>query len=157
PPCRARQPKPRAGCLDTAAVPGHDAITSPWNAPDEGSTSIMSGTAVCEEAGPTGAWSQDPAASGLGRWPLLVLSAWCGLVSGLLEVGLTVLRKRTLDSNHLYWMSRHFLWLVPLANLLIFLSLGVVIGLAIPWGGRRGRWLAPRLLCALAWLPPLWA
>src|SRR5262245_24572751 len=49
-PCRARQPKPRAGCLDTAAVPGHDAITSPWNAPDEGSTSIMSRTAVCEEA-----------------------------------------------------------------------------------------------------------
>jgi arylsulfatase A-like enzyme len=85
-----------------------------------------------------------------------VVSVWCGLVSGLLEVGITILRKRALDSNHLYWMSRHFLWLVPLANLLIFLGVGVLIGLAIRWGGRRGRWLAPRLLCTMAWLPPLW-
>ena len=39
---------------------------------------------------------------------LLVLSAWCGLVAGLLEVGITILRKRTLDFNHLYRMSASF-------------------------------------------------
>ncbi len=54
-------------------------------------------------------------------FPMLVLSAWCGLVSGLLEVGTIVVRKRTFDPNHLFEMSRHFLWLIPLTNLCLFL------------------------------------
>ena len=56
----------------------------------------------------------DRASERVGRFPVLVLSAWCGLVSGLLEVGTIVLRKRTFDPNHLYEMSRHFVWLIPL-------------------------------------------
>ena len=44
------------------------------------------------------------APNGLGPLGLLALSAWCGL----LEVGAIVLRKQTLDPNHLYGMSRHF-------------------------------------------------
>ena len=79
----------------------------------------------------------DPAPERVGRFPVLVLSAWCGLVSGLLEVGTIVVRKRTFDPNHLYEMSRHFVWLIPLTNLCLFLALGVVLkllalGLASP-------------------------
>ena len=46
--------------------------------------------------------------------PILFWSGWCGLVAGLLEVGTIVLSKQTIDPNHLYGMSRHFVWLIPL-------------------------------------------
>ena len=55
---------------------------------------------------------------------LLLLSAWCGLVAGLLEVGTIVIRKEMFDANHLYGMSRHFVWLIPVTNLGVFLVLG---------------------------------
>ena len=98
----------------------------------------------------------DLVANRSGLFPFLVLSAWCGLVSGLLEVGVIMLRKRTLDFNHLYWMSRHFVWLIPLINLAIFLVLGLVLSIVILCTGQRGRWLAARALCGLAVLPPVW-
>ncbi len=88
---------------------------------------------------------------------VLVLSLWCGLLAGTLEVGALVLRKHLFDLNQFYWMSRHFVWLVPLTNLLIFLILG--LGLAVLshfWPGR-GRWLGVRLLCLLTLLAPFWA
>jgi arylsulfatase A-like enzyme len=88
---------------------------------------------------------------------LLVLSAWCGLVSGLLEVAVIVVRKHTFDFNHLYWMSHHFVWLVPLTNLVIFLLVGVVLSLLFAFGGDRVGWLAPRVLGVLALLSPCWA
>ena len=87
---------------------------------------------------------------------ILVLAAWLGLAAGLLEVGAIVLRKHTVDLNHLYWMSRHFVWLIPLANLAIFLILGLFAAVLNSRGGRRGRWLAPRLLFAIALLPVVW-
>jgi arylsulfatase A-like enzyme len=87
---------------------------------------------------------------------ILVLALWCGLVAGPLEVGAIVLRKHTVDLNKFYWMSRHFVWLIPLTNLLIFLAFGLALGLLVLCG-RRGRWLAVRLLCALTLLPLLWA
>ena len=67
----------------------------------------------------------------------MVLSAWCGLVAGLLEVGTIVVRKQMFDPNHLYGMSRHFVWLIPLTNLCVFLALGLLgvaraLGLAAP-------------------------
>ena len=51
---------------------------------------------------------------------LLLLSAWCGLVAGLLEVGTIVVRKEMFDANHLYGMSRHFAWLIPVTNIGVF-------------------------------------
>jgi hypothetical protein len=68
-------------------------------------------------------------------------------------VGTIVLRKQLFDSNHLYQMSRHFAWLIPAANLCVFLVLGIVgclVGLGWP---RRARWLLGRGLCTLALLP----
>ncbi len=83
-----------------------------------------------------------------------ILSAWCGVVSGLLEVGTIVIHKHTFDTNHLYGMSRHFLWLIPAANLCLFLSLSVVSWLATLVWPRWASWLAPRGLCTLTILPP---
>jgi arylsulfatase A-like enzyme len=101
--------------------------------------------------------SSHDADSGPDRWRLadfLIVSAWCGLVSGLLEVGSMVVRKTTFDPNHLYWMSRHFVWLVPVTNLVFFLAMGILLGLLMILAGRRrGSWLAARLLCALTLLP----
>jgi arylsulfatase A-like enzyme len=89
----------------------------------------------------------------LGPISFLFLSAWCGVVAGLLEVGTIVLCKQMFDPNHLYGMSRHFVWLIPATNLCVFLALGCfgcLVGLAWP---RRGRWLMARTLCALALMP----
>jgi arylsulfatase A-like enzyme len=88
-----------------------------------------------------------------GLMSLLLLSAWCGIVAGLLEVGAIVIRKEMFDPNHLYGMSRHFVWLIPVTNLGVFLVLGLfgwIAGLAWPC---RGRWLFARTLCALVLLP----
>ena len=43
-----------------------------------------------------------------------------------------MLRKHTFDLNQFYWMSRHFVWLIPLTNLLIFLVLGLAWRLVVP-------------------------
>jgi arylsulfatase A-like enzyme len=89
------------------------------------------------------------------RLPFLVLSAWCGLVAGLLEVGTIVLRKQVFDSNRLYGMSRHFIWLIPVTNLTVFLAFGIVLCLVVFAWPRPGKWVAARLLAALTLLPPL--
>ena len=71
----------------------------------------------------------------------------------MLEVSTIVLRKQVFDPDHLYRMSRHFVWLVPVTYLCVFLALGLlawIVGLAWP---RRGRWLCARVWCALALLP----
>jgi arylsulfatase A-like enzyme len=86
---------------------------------------------------------------------LLLLSAWCGLIAGLLEAGAIVLRKQAFDLNPLYRMSRHFVWLIPLTNLFVFLVLGLFGGAIVLAWPRRGRWLFSRLLCALTVLPAL--
>ncbi len=67
-----------------------------------------------------------------------------------------VLRKRTVNLNQLYSMTRHFVWLIPLTNLIIFLALGVLMSLPFLWRGGRGRWVAVRLFCGLTLLPPVW-
>jgi len=100
---------------------------------------------------------RDAGADRSGSGSLLLLSAWCGLVSGLLEVGATCLRKRTVDVNQLYWSSRHFVWLVPLIDLAIFLGLGVVLSVAAWLSRRRIYGLSARVVGGLALLPPLLA
>ena len=104
----------------------------------------------------SGAPAREPIALGPGSLSILVLSGWCGLVSGLLEVGITIVRKHNVDSNHFYWMSRHFVWLIPLTNLLIFLVVGAVLSVLVRQG-RVGRWIATRTLGTLFLLPLFWA
>jgi arylsulfatase A-like enzyme len=113
-------------------------------------------TGTLEETSTTG--SIEPRTQGAWLRPhqIVLLSLWCGLVAGPLEVLAIVVRKHTIDLNRFYWMSRHFVWLIPLTNLLIFLGLGLAFWL-IAVCSRSGRWLAVRLLCALTLLPPFLA
>jgi arylsulfatase A-like enzyme len=97
----------------------------------------------------------DLLAISLGLASMLVVSAWCGLLAGLLEVATIVVRKEAFDANHLYGMSRHFVWLVPISNLGFFVGLGFLGSLAVLAWPRHGAWLAARGLCALVPLPSL--
>ena len=58
-----------------------------------------------------------------------------------LEVGAIVLRKHAFDLNQFYWMSRHFVWLIPLTNLLIFLALGLAFSLVASAAAQAAGWL----------------
>ncbi len=89
----------------------------------------------------------------LGTWNILVLSAWCGLAGGLLEVGARFLFRIINPIDRLFLMSRHFVWVTPLANLVVSLSLGLTLAALTKIWPRLGSWLSPRLLCALAILP----
>jgi hypothetical protein len=110
-------------------------------------------TAVVSKVGTVDSSTVDLGRSRLTIVLFLVLSAWCGLVAGLFEVGTIVLRKQMLDSDHLYRMSRHFVWLIPLSNLCVFFTLGFLGYGIILISPRRGRWLFNRGLCALLILP----
>ena len=88
---------------------------------------------------------------------LLGLSAWCGTIAGLLEVVTVVVRKRFFDTNQLLSMSRHFIWLVPLTDLLIFLLVGLVGSLVVILRPSGGRWAVARTLVRLTLLPMLLA
>ena len=85
----------------------------------------------------------------------MFLSAWCGLAAGLLEVATIVVRKRFFDPDQLLHMSRHFVWLAPLADIAIFLVLGLLGGAIAQAWPSRGRWLLTRVLGALVVLPSL--
>jgi arylsulfatase A-like enzyme len=116
---------------------------------------MISRTAVFKEAGTVGLSTSDLAMNRLGFISRILLSAWCGLIAGLLEVGTIVLRKQVFDPDHLYRMSRHFIWLIPLSNVCIFLALGLSgCGVILAWP-NRGRWLFARGLGAVALLPSL--
>ena len=80
---------------------------------------------------------------------VLVLSVWCGLAAGLLEVGTRALCRAIDPTKRLYLMSRHFIWLSPLANLLVFLGLGLFLAILTRLRPRLGGWLSPRLVCGL--------
>jgi arylsulfatase A-like enzyme len=86
---------------------------------------------------------------------VLALAAWCGLVGGWLEVATRVLCKSLIGNNRLYMMTRHFVWLVPLSNLLLFLAGGLLLAAATKASPRLSGWLSPRVLCASALMPAL--
>ena len=101
-------------------------------------------------------WSRSPEpARDLGSVELLVLSMWCGLAAGELEIGARVVPRALSATPQLYMMTRHFVWLVPLVNLVLFLGLGLVLVLAMRFWPRRARWWTPRLIVAAAILPML--
>jgi arylsulfatase A-like enzyme len=114
---------------------------------------MTSRTDVVSKAETTGSVTPGVAVSRLGFTSLLVLSAWCGLVAGSLEVSTIVFRKQVFDPNHLYKMSRHFVWLIPLSNVFVFVALALLGGSVILVWPRHGRWLFMRILCAITLLP----
>jgi arylsulfatase A-like enzyme len=111
--------------------------------------------ALFKGAGTVGSSSADAITNQPGFISLLVLTAWCGVVAGLLEVGTIVIRKQLFDPDHLYKLSRHFVWLTPLSNLCVFLAIGFCGScLSLIWPGR-GRWLVTRTLGAMTLLPSM--
>jgi arylsulfatase A-like enzyme len=101
---------------------------------------------------PMKAWRTPEAGNRLGPLEVLMLSAWCGLAAGELEVGRWVLYRALSSVSGLYLMTRHFVWLIPLVDLLCFLGIGVVLAAATIRWPRRAGWISPRVICALALL-----
>jgi arylsulfatase A-like enzyme len=91
----------------------------------------------------------------LGAVDVLVLSAWCGLAAGELEVAARIAHRALSATLQLYLMTRHFVWLVPLINLAVFLGLGTLLALATRFWPRRAGWWGPRLIVTMAILPVL--
>jgi arylsulfatase A-like enzyme len=91
----------------------------------------------------------------LGPIDVLVLAVWCGLAAGLLEVGTRIVC-RSLDPNgRMFLMTRHFVWLAPLSNLLLFAVMAPVLALATKLWPRAGGWFCPRLICFWSAFPSL--
>src|SRR5262249_33668908 len=88
---------------------------------------------------------------------IFALSAWCGLVAGLLEVAAILLRKRLFDADQILKLSHHFVWLIPVANLSIFIALAVIGSAVVLIWPHRGRCLLTRALAAFTLLPSLLA
>jgi arylsulfatase A-like enzyme len=86
---------------------------------------------------------------------LCALAACCGLASGLLEVATRVLWHHIDVQQRMYMMSRHFVWLAPLADVLVFSVVGVIVAIVGALWPRSGRWLGSRLVCFLTVLPVL--
>jgi len=84
---------------------------------------------------------------------LLALAAWFGLAAGLLEVLTKVVCTAAGRGGRLYQMSRHFFWLIPLTNVLMFLIFGLVLAVFARMFPRAGRWFSLRWFVALAILP----
>jgi arylsulfatase A-like enzyme len=88
---------------------------------------------------------------------VVALSVWCGLVAGLLEVAAILLRKRLFDADQILRHSHHFVWLIPVANLCIFITVAIIGSAVVLIWPHRGPWLLTRALAAFATLPLLLA
>ncbi len=91
----------------------------------------------------------------LGAGEVIAFSAWFGLLAGLLEVLAKITCTAVGRFGRLYQMSRHFFWLIPVTNLIVFLFLGLLLAFLARLWPRFGGWLSIRWLSALALLPPL--
>jgi arylsulfatase A-like enzyme len=93
-----------------------------------------------------------PFPSGPATSALWLTGIWFGLVTGLLETGLRLGQQlrdmrvtlETIRDNH------HWIWMVPVSDVLIFGTCGVFLGLLIRLGPRPFSRLAPYVLCFLA-------
>jgi arylsulfatase A-like enzyme len=86
---------------------------------------------------------------------ILLLAASCGLAAGWLEVGTRIIARWIEPTGRLYMMTRHFVWLVPLSDLALFVGVGTLLAAAAGLAPRAGRWLGPRVIGALWILPTL--
>jgi arylsulfatase A-like enzyme len=116
---------------------------------------MISRTAVIAQSGSVGSPDEDSVTNRPGFNSILLLSAWCGLVAGLLEVGMIGLRKQFYEQNQLYKISRHFVWLTPLSNLVVFLALGLLGYGIIRFWPNLGRRVFDRILGTVTILPLL--
>jgi hypothetical protein len=62
---------------------------------------------------------------------ILLTATWFGLTAGLLELSSLVVRVQFLEEGF-FLRSRHFVWMVPVSVLAIFVSLGAGAGSGLP-------------------------
>src|SRR4051794_6158617 len=87
----------------------------------------------------------------------LILATWFGLVTGLLELGLLEARNHFSGWSSLsaLQISRHYPWMIPSANFLLFVTAGLCLGLLAriwPRHGARISYLSLTFLTFLALL-----
>ncbi len=77
----------------------------------------------------------------IGPLSILLMASWFGLAAGLLELVLLVVRVRLFEKGF-FLRSMHFVWMVPVSDLAIFGSWGLLLALA-SWLGWRlpNRWV----------------
>ncbi|MBX6312588.1 MAG: sulfatase-like hydrolase/transferase [Isosphaeraceae bacterium] len=107
-------------------------------------TDDQSGASIGASSGPVG---------------LLLLTAWFGLASGLLELGMLFARKWWKGAGSLgaLQLNPHFVGLVPVANLILFAACGLPLALLALSRRRFVPRLAAFVLCAIALLNVLLA
>ena len=76
----------------------------------------------------------------LGPFAVLAFSVWCGLAAGVLEVATRILAAH-LGNDGILRITRHFVWMIPLADLVLLSGLGIVLALlSKAWrAAARGR------------------
>jgi arylsulfatase A-like enzyme len=65
--------------------------------------------------------------SSVSPWCILVLAAWFGLVGGALDLGMIFIRRDVFHTSLYYEQGRNFRWVVPLANLMTMMALGLCV------------------------------
>ncbi|HKI18442.1 MAG TPA: hypothetical protein VKA15_11205, partial [Isosphaeraceae bacterium] len=65
--------------------------------------------------------------SSLSPWCALGLAGWFGLVGGAMDLGMIHLKKDVFHASLYYEQGRHFHWVVPVANLAVMMTLGLVV------------------------------
>jgi arylsulfatase A-like enzyme len=76
---------------------------------------------------------------------LFCRTAWVGLITGPLEVGLVLALKQVRDGTPgLFHMNRHILWMIPLSHLGLFAAVGLLLALLLRFRARfsyrRAAW-----------------
>lgn len=100
---------------------------------------------------PATARDTNPSTGGLERPRWLLLAAAVGLASGFGEVAFQAGRRFVLD--HWVRLGPHTTWMAPVAQLVVFLVIGLIAEAV--WRGRPTRGVATLLLCLYAWLAML--
>jgi arylsulfatase A-like enzyme len=107
-----------------------------------------------EKAEPRRASQRDPAANVAAFGTSLLWAVWFGIICGFVELGVLLLRNYQTGGVALgkLQMNRHFTWMVPVSNGMIFLAAGLALGTLGSFWPRLAARLRPHALCFMAFL-----
>jgi arylsulfatase A-like enzyme len=122
-------PVGKVTAIDTSRIPCHDVPNVRSIANLDGPTPMSSPTVVfeMEPAAGTIEHRETTLQSPLSWWSALVLAAWFGLVGGYIDLGMIVLKTDLAHAALYHFQGRNFLWVVPVANLVIMMVTGLLV------------------------------
>lgn len=84
-------------------------------------------------------------------WPIVSTFAWLGLMAGWLELACMTSWRALYPhrSMNMLRTNRHYVWMVPVSEVVIFTVAGLVLALVDRFWPRFSRWLSLRLAMAL--------